>query len=149
MLHSMMHKLQPLALTIIDKICVHWACYIINAQLAEVSYTLLHCYQLFLLTIPRLLSFSYIYVVNMLLLVMPSTLCCDWSLGSVPLVTDVMDVRNSWSLGLYLGLVLVILHVLKSKEDRKEVGAGVALMVLPFLPASGALFQVGFVVAER
>lgn len=88
-------------------------------------------------------------MVNMLLLVMPSTLCCDWSLGSVPLITDVMDVRNSWSLGLYVGLALVILHVLKSKEDRKEVGAGVALMVLPFLPASGALFQVGFVVAER
>ena len=102
-----------------------------------------------LLTSPRLFSYSYIYVVNMMLLLMPSTLCCDWSLGSVPLVTELTDVRNSLSLCLYLGLVLVVLHVLRCKEDRIEVGAGVSLMVLPFLPASGALFRVGFVVAER
>ena len=85
----------------------------------------------------------------MLLLVMPSSLCCDWSLGSVPLVTELTDVHNSWSLGLYLGFLLIVLHVLRSKVDRIEVGAGVALLVLPFLPATGALFQVGFVVAER
>lgn len=85
----------------------------------------------------------------MLLLLVPSTLCCDWSLGSVPLVTELTDVRNTWSLGLYLGLVLVALHVLRSKEDRIEVGAGLALLVLPFLPSSGVVFRVGFVVAER
>ena len=84
-----------------------------------------------------------------MLLLMPSMLCCDWSLGSVPLVTELTDVRNTWALGLYLGLVLIAVHVLRSKEDRLEVGAGLVLMVLPFLPASGAMFRVGFVVAER
>lgn len=124
--------------------------YISSGQMEESLMTNAHYFiVLSLLTSPRLLSYSYIYVVNMLLLLMPSTLCCDWSLGSVPLVTELTDVCNSWSLGLYLGLVLVVLHVLRSKEDRIEVGAGMSLMVLPFLPASGALFRVGFVVAER
>ena len=110
-------------------------------------YKLQHCLSCH--GIPRLLSFSYIYVVDMLLLLMPSALCCDWSLGSVPLVTELTDVRNTWSLALYLGLALVVMHVLRSREDRIEVGAGLALMVLPFLPASGVVFRVGFVVAER
>ena len=121
------------------KYSIQWCMYVVHNAMLSLSYG----------AIPRLLSFSYIYVVDMMLLLMPSMLCCDWSLGSVPLVTELTDVRNTWALGLYLGLVLIAVHVLRSKEDRLEVGAGLALMVLPFLPASGAMFRVGFVVAER
>lgn len=34
-------------------------------------------------------------------------------------------------------------------SDRMAVGMALALLLLPFLPASGILLQVGFVIAER
>ena len=34
-------------------------------------------------------------------------------------------------------------------RDRMAVGMAMALLLLPFLPASGILLQVGFVIAER
>jgi len=36
-----------------------------------------------------------------------------------------------------------------SLSDRMAVGMALALLLLPFLPASGILLQVGFVIAER
>lgn len=64
----------------------------------------------------RIMSFSNIYAINAWLLLAPSSLCCDWSLGSVPLVTSFVDVRNIWSMTLYIGLVILVLHVFKSKR---------------------------------
>ena len=34
-------------------------------------------------------------------------------------------------------------------RDRFHVGMALALLLLPFIPASGVVFKVGFVVAER
>lgn len=34
-------------------------------------------------------------------------------------------------------------------RDRLAVGMSLTLLLLPFLPASGIIFKVGFVVAER
>jgi len=95
------------------------------------------------------MSFSNIYAINAWLLLAPSSLCCDWSLGSVPLVTSFVDVRNIWSMTLYIGLVILVLHVFKSKRNRFQVGMALALLLLPFIPASGVVFKVGFVIAER
>lgn len=95
------------------------------------------------------MSFSYIYAINAWLLLSPSALCCDWSLGSIPLITSPSDPANAWSLLLYLAIILLSLHILISSRDRVPSGMGVALLVVAFLPASGALFRVGFVIAER
>ncbi len=97
----------------------------------------------------RALSLSNIYAINMWLLLSPSSLCCDWSLGSVPLVTSLADSANVWSLLLYVSLMALVLHTMRSKRDRILVGTGVMLLILPFLPATGLVFRVGFVVAER
>lgn len=127
-----------------------------------------------------MLSFNNLYAHNMWLLLCPSLLCCDWSLGTVPLVTSLSDYRNFYSLILYIALILLTLRTLYSKRyiyhnlcfqkvaqfpkdcacavllqvffsyrDRVVVGMGMTLLVLPFLPASGALVTVGFVIAER
>ena len=64
----------------------------------------------------RVMSFSNIYTINAWLLLAPSSLCCDWSLGSVPLVTSIADIRNIWSIVLYIGLLILVLHTLRSKR---------------------------------
>lgn len=97
----------------------------------------------------RILSFSNIYVINTWLLLNPYRLCCDWSLGSVPLVTTLSDVKNIASLFLYISFIVLAIHTLLSKRDRLVVGMALSLLLLPFLPASGLIFQVGFVIAER
>jgi tetratricopeptide (TPR) repeat protein len=97
----------------------------------------------------RILSFSNIHAHNAWLLLSPSGLCCDWSLGTLPLVSSLSDTRNLYSLALYATLLLLLLHTLCSKRDRMAVGMAMALLLLPFLPASGILLQVGFVIAER
>lgn len=98
-----------------------------------------------------MLSFSNLYAINAWLLLSPSSLCCDWTLGSIPLVTSLTDPRNLWSVLLYLGLTVLLLHLLltSSSRDRTAAGMGVAVLLLCFLPASGIVFRVGFVIAER
>lgn len=101
----------------------------------------------------------------MWLLLAPSSLCCDWSLGSVPIIDSISDVRNIWSLVFYAGIIA--LAVVTLKADRllicrqyfthvslihrgySEVGIGLAFMLIPFLPSTGIIFKVGFVIAER
>eukprot|EP00117_Sycon_ciliatum_P049950 scpid55659/ scgid35334/ Transmembrane and TPR repeat-containing protein 3 len=101
----------------------------------------------------RLLSFQYIYAWNALLLLWPAPLCCDWSLGSVPLVETMLDWRNCASLALYAMLLVYGLGALRQLLASPRAGwqpaLGLALLVLPFAPSTGALFRVGFVVAER
>ena len=70
-----------------------------------------HCYIIF-----RVMSFSNIYTINAWLLLAPSSLCCDWSLGSVPLVTSFADIRNVWSIVLYTGLLTLVVHALRPKR---------------------------------
>ena len=64
----------------------------------------------------RVMSFSNIYTINAWLLLAPSSLCCDWSLGSVPLVTSIADIRNVWSTVLYTGLLTLVVHALRPKR---------------------------------
>ena len=56
-----------------------------------------HCPSL----VTRMLTFLYLPVFNLQLLLMPSTLSYDWSMSSIPLVTSITDPRNVLSLGLY------------------------------------------------
>jgi hypothetical protein len=97
------------------------------------------------------MSFSNIYVMNTWLLLSPSSLCCDWALGSLPLVTSLADPRNAWSLLLYAAILVLLAHLLFSRNNRHlmPAGMGVALLFLSFFPATGIVFRVGFVIAER
>ncbi|XP_072002628.1 protein O-mannosyl-transferase TMTC3 isoform X3 [Engystomops pustulosus] len=98
----------------------------------------------------RQLTFNYLLPVNAWLLLNPSELCCDWTMGTIPLVESFLDVRNLATL-LFYSLMgsLVIYSVRYSGDSSKTVLMGLCLMVLPFIPASNLFFPVGFVVAER
>ncbi|XP_077528766.1 protein O-mannosyl-transferase Tmtc3-like isoform X2 [Haemaphysalis longicornis] len=109
----------------------------------------------------RQLTYQYLLPVNAWLLLCPHALCCDWTMGSVPLVLSVSDPRNAATLALYVTLGALAYVALFSSRHRLQLGGegsaghdnviflSLSLLVFPFLPASNLFFPVGFVVAER
>ncbi|RUS90699.1 hypothetical protein EGW08_001503 [Elysia chlorotica] len=102
------------------------------------------------------LMFMYLPALNLWLLVCPVTLSYDWSMGSVPLVTQIEDPRNIWT-GLWYFVLLILARrsfQTKATANHKSDPGFVLVMSLlllcvPFIPASNLFFKVGFVVAER
>ncbi|NXN13313.1 TMTC3 protein, partial [Indicator maculatus] len=98
----------------------------------------------------RQLTFNYLLPVNAWLLLNPSELCCDWTMGTIPLVESLLDVRNVATFTFFCFLGSLIVFSLRYPGDSsKTVLMALCLIVLPFIPASNLFFPVGFVVAER
>ncbi|XP_012940074.1 protein O-mannosyl-transferase TMTC3 [Aplysia californica] len=98
----------------------------------------------------RQLTFNYLLPVNAWLLLNPSELCCDWTMGTLPLVTSLLDARNVATLLFYAGMAgLGIFAITQQSKRSRTVVMSLSLLVLPFIPASNLFFPVGFVVAER
>ncbi|XP_032378797.1 protein O-mannosyl-transferase TMTC3 [Etheostoma spectabile] len=98
----------------------------------------------------RQLTFNYLLSVNAWLLLNPSELCCDWTMGTIPLVESLLDLRNLATLVFYTFLGLLVYHSLRYRHSSaRTVIMALSLIVLPFIPASNLFFPVGFVVAER
>lgn len=120
----------------------------------------------------RLLTYSYINAYNVWLLLYPYTLCHDWSMGSIPLVETIADVRNMVTLSVIFSIMVLIIYttityksLISDKQDdtvlthveksdcqngtKQNVLFSLFMTVLPFVPASNLLFPVGFVIAER
>ncbi|NWT51487.1 TMTC3 protein, partial [Erythrocercus mccallii] len=98
----------------------------------------------------RQLTFNYLLPVNAWLLLNPSELCCDWTMGTIPLVESLLDVRNVATLTFFCFLGSLVVFSLRYPGDSsKTVLMALCLIVLPFIPASNLFFPVGFVVAER
>ncbi|KAM9174139.1 protein O-mannosyl-transferase TMTC3 [Pangshura tecta] len=98
----------------------------------------------------RQLTFNYLLPVNAWLLLNPSELCCDWTMGTIPLVESFLDIRNIATITFFCFLGSLIVFSLRYPGDSsKTVLMALCLIVLPFIPASNLFFPVGFVVAER
>jgi hypothetical protein len=101
----------------------------------------------------RFLSLSYYIVVNVWLLIFPNQLCSDWSFGTIPLLETISDVRVPLVLLLYLVLSVVAYRVFffgdRAGPSFAPLKMGIAIGALTYLPSSGFLFKVGFVIAER
>ncbi|XP_078075752.1 protein O-mannosyl-transferase TMTC3 isoform X2 [Mustelus asterias] len=98
----------------------------------------------------RQLTFNYLLPLNGWLLLNPSELCCDWTMGTIPLVESVLDIRNLATVTFYCLMALLIHYSLRYPgESSQVVIMALSFMVLPFIPASNLFFPVGFVVAER
>ncbi|XP_059051325.1 protein O-mannosyl-transferase Tmtc3 [Achroia grisella] len=95
----------------------------------------------------RHLTFAYLPALNAWLLALPEALCCDWTMGTVALLRSWKDPRNLATLALATTLIAAAVHALRTRSSALSMG--LALLVLPFLPASNLFFPVGFVVAER
>lgn len=58
------------------------------------------------------MTFNYLLPVNAWLLLNPSELCCDWTMGTIPLVESFLDLRNLATLLFYTCLALLAHHSL-------------------------------------
>lgn len=94
------------------------------------------------------LTFNYLLPVNAWLLLFPHNLCCDWTMGTIPLLNSYQDVRNVATVMFYLTLLSLVWAAFVSEEGHLVI-MSLALTAFPFLPASNLFFPVGFVVAER
>ncbi|ERL91949.1 hypothetical protein D910_09272 [Dendroctonus ponderosae] len=97
------------------------------------------------------LTYHYLISVNVWLLLFPCNLCCDWTMGTIPLVESFLDMRNLTTIATYLFLLLLIAtaFLTENRHQRVVLIMSTSLLVLPFIPASNLFFPVGFVVAER
>ncbi|VVC24336.1 Hypothetical protein CINCED_3A015339 [Cinara cedri] len=107
--------------------------------------------------IERIINYSFIYIINIWILICPVWLCFDWSMGCISLIqlnTFPKDLRMFIVFGFWTILLLVIYKLFFSKNydknfDKKQIQMGFLLGLLSFLPASNLMFTVGFVIAER
>ncbi|CAM9090033.1 unnamed protein product, partial [Scytosiphon promiscuus] len=95
----------------------------------------------------RALSYAFTHAVYASKLLWPAKLCYDWGFSCIPHVTSFADPANIASLTLYAS-VLAAAAFATARCDT-AVMWGLALLVVPFLPASNVMFPVGAVVAER
>ncbi|EFA01829.1 protein O-mannosyl-transferase Tmtc3 [Tribolium castaneum] len=99
----------------------------------------------------RQLTYHYLISVNLWLLLFPCNLCCDWTMGTIPLVETFADGRNLATIAAYtfFTALLVTAYTTENRQQRTVILMSLALMALPFMPASNLFFPVGFVIAER
>ncbi|KRT83914.1 Anaphase-promoting complex subunit 3 protein [Oryctes borbonicus] len=99
----------------------------------------------------RQLTYHYLISVNLWLLLFPCELCCDWTMGTIPLVESFFDPRNLSTLTAYTFLIMLVAGAVftENRQQSALILMSLAFLILPFLPASNLFFPVGFVVAER
>ena len=68
----------------------------------------------------RMLSISYVWALNVWLLIWPQGLCCDWSQGSIRLISSLADIRNAATASLFAGVFYAAWFVLFSSESPKS-----------------------------
>ncbi|KAL5009556.1 hypothetical protein ScPMuIL_011861 [Solemya velum] len=96
------------------------------------------------------LTYNYLLAINAWLLLFPSELCCDWTMGTVPVIKSILDYRNVFTVLFYVIMFKLATFALKCQNvTNRALIMCLALIVLPFVPASNLFFPVGFVVAER
>ncbi|XP_046550383.1 protein O-mannosyl-transferase TMTC4-like [Haliotis rubra] len=102
-------------------------------------------------TMLRVLNYNYIYAMNAWLLLNPWWLCCDWSMGCIPVITSLADSRILADIALWVVFGALFYHccVGELTRTRSVLIMSLAVLGVPFLPASNLFFRVGFVIAER
>lgn len=99
----------------------------------------------------RQLTYNYLLPLNTFLLLFPLHLCCDWTMGTVPLVTSLLDPRNLATVTFYVVLMVFCWKALtvRAGVTKHVLVIGLSFIAFPFIPASNIFFPVGFVIAER
>ena len=66
----------------------------------------------------RHLTFNYLLPVNTWLLLCPTYLCCDWTMGTIALIESVVDIRNLSTLAFYVVLSALTMYVFQKHGQR-------------------------------
>lgn len=86
-------------------------------------------------------SVNYLQAKYAQLLFFPSELCAEYSFDCIPAVVSWMDPRNALSLALNVAAVLGFAHCFVNRDGA--VTSLVALVVIPYIPASNLFFVIG------
>jgi len=98
----------------------------------------------------RILSYAYLHGVYARLLVWPQFLCYDYSMDAIPAVHTLLDCRLLLPLAAYTGLFTAVAAAARAPpEPRRAALISLALLLVPYIPASNILFPVGTVIGER
>lgn len=73
----------------------------------------------------RHLTYNYLTAINIWLLVCPSMLCCDWTMGTVPVITSLLDYRIMSTVVVYT----VSYNIIKYALSRRNPFADQVLLV--------------------
>ena len=65
----------------------------------------------------RQMTYNYLLPINFWLLLFPADLCCDWTMGTIPVIQSIVDYRNLVTLGFYVVLGKVVYFAL-CKQGR-------------------------------
>ena len=86
----------------------------------------------------------------MWVMIYPKSLCCDWAMGSIPVVETFDDSRNIGTLVMYVVLFLIMIRcVLKRTASSRSMFIGLVMLIVPYIPSMNLFVVVGFVTAER
>lgn len=77
----------------------------------------------------RQLTYNYLASLNLWLLLFPCDLCCDWTMGTVPLVESFTDVRNIATILAYT-FVATLVWIAFVIENRQQ--SAIIIMVCIF-----------------
>lgn len=86
----------------------------------------------------RQLTYSYLVSVNFWLLLFPCDLCCDWTMGTVPLVEKITDVRNLATLFTFAVLIALMWIALNTENHQQSV---IVIIVSKILTAIGIVVK--------
>ena len=68
----------------------------------------------------RQLTYNYLLAVNTWLLLCPDFLCCDWTMGTIPLVESLFDARNLATLSFYVAMVNITWYAITRHGKRSR-----------------------------
>lgn len=71
----------------------------------------------------RQLTYNYLVSQNLWLLLFPCNLCCDWTMGTVPIIDSLMDPRNVATVLAYLliGVLVWVAFVSESVQQTTVI----------------------------
>ena len=81
----------------------------------------------------RHFTFNYLLPVNAWLLLCPAHLCCDWTMGTIPLIESAADTRNLATLVFYAILCALTMYVIQRHGQRTREVTMVWILALQIL----------------
>ncbi|VDK48454.1 unnamed protein product [Anisakis simplex] len=99
----------------------------------------------------RIVNYWYLILLNLWLLVYPSKLCFDYSMGCISVIESLCDYRFYITI-LFVAILAFAIYKCSTShafEFNRLICFGLAIGLLTFLPASNLFVTVGFVIAER
>ena len=69
----------------------------------------------------RQLTYHYLVSLNLWLLLFPCDLCCDWTMGTVPLVESLIDPRNASTITAYAVVTMLLTCALLTDNRQRSV----------------------------